>query len=99
MQEELKQRNEREIKNLLDETIVNDSLHISNDEINQGDAKKENRQQRRKDKKAALMKQMYQEAKEEASLVVNWKDIEDQEILEKLRGLNLKIKEVWFEEY
>lgn len=75
------------------ETSLNEPeiLTVTNDE-----PKKGNRQQKRKEKKAMQMRQAYQEAKEEAGQSVNYKEIEESDILEQLKELCLNIKEVIF---
>ena len=95
MQQDLKMEHDNQIRSF-HETQLNQNLDDPKnaDIINNDEPKKGNRQQKRKEKKALQMQQAYEEAKEEADQSVDYKQLEESDILNQLNRLDLKIKEV-----
>ena len=102
MQQELKAKHEQELAQFLKESHKESDLEdepnrLENDDPNRlenDEPKKGNRQKKRKEKKAQQMRQAYEEAKDEAGQSVNYKQLEELDILKQLEGLSLKIKEI-----
>lgn len=91
MQQDLKTKHEQELSSFLE----TQKGSVSNEpDMDGNDEPKKSRQQKRKEKKAMQMRQAYQDAKEEAGQSVNYKQLEESDISNQLKGLSLKIKEI-----